>query len=163
MPRAPRPILASLLVLLALGGCSRTRRPSFPPPARPPLFVQLDFETVFNQLRSMLEARSYPLVVEDEQFGSVRTDWVYFDPAEVDVRPMAECPQLPAGDARIRARFGFDVRRRTVQSTVTILTQWQAERLPGFDQSDRGFVDCRSTGEWERMIEATLTQRGTIR
>jgi len=71
---------------------------------------------------------------------------------------MADAPA-----ARIRARFGFDVRRRTVSSTVTILTQWQVERHPGMGSDDRSFVDCRSTGEWERLIEATLTQRGTIR
>ncbi len=163
MPRASRFQIIVLVALIALAGCSRTRRPSFPAPVRPPLFIQLDFETAFNQLRAMLEARSYPLVVEDEQFGSVRTDWVYFEPDAVDVRPMAECPSTGTTAARVRARFGFDVRRRTVQSTVTILTHWQIERLAGFDESDRGFVDCRSTGEWERMIEATLTQRGTIR
>jgi predicted small lipoprotein YifL len=162
MPRVSRPVVAALLALAALAGCSRTGHPTFPPPARPPLFVQLDFETVFNQLRSMLEARSYPLVIEDERFGSVRTDWVYFGPGEVDVRPMADCPAVGTGGGRVRARFGFDVRRRTIQSTVTLLSHWQVERLAGFDRSDRGFVDCRSTGEWERMIEATLTQRRTI-
>lgn len=157
--------LAALLLLLLLpSGCSRATRSSFPPAARPPVFIQLDFETAFNTLRAVLESRHYPLVVEDEQFGSVRTDWVYYEPGELDLRPLAVCPLGPdAAPARARARFGFDVRRRTVNSTVTILTQWQVERLAGFDEADRGFVDCRSTGEWERLIEGTLTQRGTIR
>lgn len=164
MPRALLRFAAVLAAILALGACSGSRRPNFPAPARPPVFVQVDFETVFSTLRGMLEARGYPLVVEDEQFGSVRTDWVYFDAGEVDVSVLADCPGSGAGPAaRIRARFGFDVRRRTVQSTVTILSQWQVERTAGFDESDRGFADCQSTGEWERMVEGTLTQRGTIR
>ncbi|GMV06610.1 MAG: hypothetical protein AMXMBFR53_28860 [Gemmatimonadota bacterium] len=155
---------ALLLLPLALAGCSRASRPSFPPPARPPVFIQLDFETAFASLSAILESRNFPLVVEDPQFGSVRTDWVYYEPGELDVRPLAECQGMEdAPPARVRARFGFDVRRRTVNSTVTILTQWQIERHPGMDTDDRSFVDCRSTGEWERLIEATLTQRGTIR
>lgn len=157
--------LAALILLTLLApGCSRSTRPSFPPPARPPVFVQLDFQTAFNTLRAVLEARNYPLVVEDEQFGSVRTDWVYFGPGEIDLAPLAVCAEGPTGpEARTRARFGFDVRRRTVNTTITILSQWQVERLPSLDGSSRGFVDCRSTGEWERLIEGTVTQRGTIR
>jgi hypothetical protein len=159
-----RALFAVLALALSAGGCSRATRPSFPPPVRAPVFLQLDFETAFGQLLSVMESRNYPLVVEDAQFGTVRTDWVTYEAGEVDLSALATCPP-PAepATARMRARFGFDVRRRTVQTTVTLLTQWQIERLRGFEESDRGWVDCRSTGEWERGIESMLTQRGTIR
>ena len=159
-----RALHAVLVLTLAAGGCSRATRPSFPPPVRAPVFLQLDFETAFGQLLSVLESRGYPLVVEDAQFGTVRTDWVYYEAGEVDLSSLTTCPRpAEAGTARTRARFGFDVRRRTVQTTVTLMTHWQIERLAGFEESDRGWADCRSTGEWERGIESMLTQRGTIR
>jgi len=155
---------ALILALPLLAACARMRAPGFPSPVRPPVLIQVPTEQVFTSLLSMLEARGLPIVVEDEQFGFLRTDWVYWDEGELAVSQVADCPvspELPAG--RVRARFGFDIRRRTVQSSVSILAQWQMERLAGFDESDRGFVDCRSTGEWERMVEGTLTQRQTIR
>lgn len=153
-----------VLSLPLLAGCARMHAPGFPPPVRPPVLIQLPADQVYARLYSMLEARALPIVVEDPQFGFLRTDWVYWEEGELAVTFVADCPvtsELPAG--RVRARFGFDIRRRTVQSSVSILAQWQMEKLAGFDESDRGFVDCRSTGEWERMVEGTLTQRQTIR
>lgn len=153
-----------LLALPLLAGCARMRAPGFPSPVRPPILVQVPAEQVYTTLLSMLEARRLPIVVEDPQFGFLRTDWVYWDEGELAVTAVADCPvstELPPG--RVRARFGFDIRRRTVQSSVSILAHWQMEKLAGFDESDRGFVDCRSTGEWERMVEGTLTQRQTVR
>lgn len=153
-----------VLALMVLTGCARMSAPGFPSPVRPPVLIQVPADQVFTSLLGMLEARGLPIVVEDEQFGFLRTDWVYWDEGELAVTQVADCPvsaELPPG--RVRARFGFDIRRRTVQSSVSILAQWQMEKLAGFDESDRGFVDCRSTGEWERMVEGTLTQRQTVR
>ena len=153
-----------ILALPLLTGCARMRAPGFPSPVRPPVLIQVTADQVYASLLSMLEARGLPIVVEDDQFGFLRTDWVYWDEGELAVSQVADCPvstEMPPG--RVRARFGFDVRRRTVQSSVSILSQWQMEKLPGFDGDERSFVDCRSTGEWERMVEGTLTQRQTIR
>lgn len=156
---------AFITIALALvTGCARMSAPGFPSPVRPPVLIQVQAEQVYASLLAMLEARGLPIVVEDEQFGFLRTDWVYWDEGELAVSTVAECPvSAEAPPARVRARFGFDIRRRTVQSSVSILAQWQMERLAGFEENDRGFVDCRSTGEWERMVEGTLTQRQTIR
>lgn len=157
-----RALITVALALLA--GCARMSAPGFPSPVRPPILIQVQADQVYAGLLAMLEARGLPIVVEDEQFGFLRTDWVYWDDGELTVSTVAECPvSSEAPPARVRARFGFDIRRRTVQSSVSILAQWQMEKLAGFDESDRGFVDCRSTGEWERMVEGTLTQRQTIR
>ena len=158
-----RPML--LLTLLLLTACAHRGAPGFPTPVRPPVFIQMDGDQAYASLLAILENRDLPLVVEDPQFGMLRTDWVTWEGGELDPAAMAECPVTPGTQpGRIRARFGFDIRRRTVQSTISILTQWQIEAHPGMEEGgDRGFVECRSTGEWERMMEGVLTQRGTIR
>lgn len=153
-----------ILALSLLAACARVGAPGFPSPVRPPVLIQVPADQVYPSLLGMLEARGLPIVVEDPQFGFLRTDWVYWDEGELAVSQVADCPvSSGAPPGRVRARFGFDIRRRTVQSSVSILSQWQMEKLAGFDDSDRGFVDCRSTGAWERMVEGTLTQRQTIR
>ena len=156
--------LSLLLMATLSAACSRMNAPGFPPPARPAVLVPSDYETTFHSIARFIESRGMPVLQEDASFGSIQTDWVYWGPGEVDLEAMADC-DLGEGSVpmRTRARFGFEVRRRANRASVMILTQWQAERHAGFDDSDRGFVDCRSTGEWERMIEQTLTQRGTIR
>ncbi len=153
-----------LLVATLPAACSRMNAPGFPPPARPAVLVPSDYETTLRSIARFIESRGMTVLREDASFGSIQTDWVYWGPGDVDLEAMADC-DLGEGSlpTRTRARFGFDVRRRANRSSVMILTQWQAERHAGFDDSDRGFVDCRSTGEWERMIEQTLTQRATIR
>jgi len=154
----------AVLALPFLAACAHARGPGFPSAVRPPVLIQVPADQVYPSLLAMLEARGLPIVVEDPQFGFLRTDWVYWDEGELAVGQVADCPATPGlAPGRVRARFGFDIRRRTVQSSVSILSQWQMETLAGFDDSDRGFVDCRSTGEWERMVEGTLTQRQTIR
>lgn len=153
-----------LLALLLLPGCARMRAPTFPSAVRPPLVIQGIPSEFYPGLLAMLENRGLPIVVDDPQFGIIRSDWVNWDEGKVDVRVMADCPVSPnAPPGKVRARFGFDIRQRTVQSSVTILSHWQIEKVPSLDNSDRGFVDCRSTGEWERMVEGTLTNRNTIR
>ena len=154
----------ALVALAAAGACARMHAPGFPPPARPPLLVELSFEQAFSSLASLVEARGIPVLVADEQFGSIRTDWVYFDPGEVDLTQLADCHLDPAAPPpALRVRYGFEVRRRANRATVTILTQYQVEAHRGFDPNDISYTDCASTGEWERMIEQSLTQRGTIR
>jgi hypothetical protein len=154
----------ALTLVAAAGACTRMRSPGFPPPARPPLLVELTFEQAFGSLSSLMEARGFPVLVADGQFGSIRTDWINFDPGEVDLAQLADCHVDPAAaPPALRVRYGFEVRRRANRSTVTILTQYQAEAHRGFDPNDVSYADCASTGEWERMIEQSLTQRGTIR
>jgi uncharacterized lipoprotein len=156
---------ATALLVAGLGlACAKMGAPGFPPPARPAVLVPSDYETTFNSVARLIEARGMPLLLEDQSFGTIQTDWVYWDAGEVDLQAMADCDLgEEAAPTRTRARFAFDVRRRANRASVQILTQWQAERHAGFDDSDRGFTDCRSTGEWERMMEQTLTQRTTIR
>jgi hypothetical protein len=126
--------------------------------------VETSFEQTFASLSGLLEARGLPVLVADDSFGSIRTDWTYFDPGEVDLTELADC-DLAAGapPPPMRVRYGFEVRRRANRATVTILTQYQAGSRRGFDEDDVAFEDCRSTGAWERLVEQTLTQRGTIR
>lgn len=155
----------SLLLLIAVSAtCARMRSPGFPPPARPAVLVPSTYEATFSAVARLIDSRGMPVLQEDPSFGSIQTDWIYWEPGEVDLEAMADCG-FDEGTVpmRTRARFGFEVRRRANRASVMILTQWQAERHAGFDDSDRGFVDCRSTGEWERMMEQTLTQRATIR
>jgi hypothetical protein len=154
----------AVVVALAAGSCQRARAPGFPPPARPAVLVELGFDQAFASLSALLEARSFPVLVADEHFGSIRTDWIYFDPGEVDLTDLADCHlQAGAPPPALRVRYGFEVRRRANRSTVTILTQYQAGTRRGFDEEDVSWLGCPSTGEWERLVEQTLTQRGTIR
>jgi hypothetical protein len=159
-----RQLIAITLVALSLSGCARLHRPGFPRPVRAPVLVLSDFDMTMSAISGMLETRGIPILMTDSQFGTIQSDWVYWEAGEVDLSYVADC----GGDAdtppnRMRARFRFDVRRRAKGSTVQIATQWQADKHPGFERGTEGFVDCRSTGEWERAVEEALTQRQTIR
>jgi hypothetical protein len=152
----------ALVVLVAT--CARARGPGFPPSARSVILVPTDFTSTFVGLYNLLEVRGLPVLMADSAFGSIRTDWVYWEPGEMNLATMAVCEQVVDSlPMRARARFAFEIRRRANRASVAILTHWQSERLPGFDDSTRGFQDCRSTGEWERAIEQVLTQGATIR
>lgn len=159
-----RTALVAAVALMAAGGCARGGSSGFPPPARPGVLVASDAPGTYEAIRAMIEARGLPLLVENEEFGSLVTDWVHWAPGEVNLAALADCDlpeNAPVGDAR--GRFAFEIRPRANRAQVTILAQYQIERVPGFDDSDRGYVDCRSTGEWERTVAESLTQRGMIR
>ena len=105
------------------------------------------------------------MLVEDVQFGNIITDWVEWAPGEIDLTELADCG-LDGSDpvTHARGRFGFEVRPRANRAQVTVLSQYQVERYPGFDENDSGgYVDCRSTGEWERSVAEALTQRQIVR
>ena len=162
MPR--RTLLPTLAALTVAVACARAGSTGFPPPVRAGVLSATDKQTTFFALSGLMESRGYPVVMADTAFGVLRTDWVQWEAGEVDVSDMADCDVGPnAPPSRTRARFAFEIRRRANRSFVTIISHWQMEKHRGFDDSDRGYVDCRSTGEWERAMEATLTERGPIR
>jgi hypothetical protein len=159
-----RHLIVITVAALSLSGCARLHRPGFPRPVRAAVLVLTDFDVTMAAISGMLETRGIPILLTDAQFGTIQSDWVYWEPGEVDLSYVTDCGD--AADAppdRMRARFRFDVRRRAKGSTVQIATQWQADKHPGFERGTTGFVDCRSTGEWERAVEEALTQRQTIR
>jgi hypothetical protein len=132
-------ILRSLFLLLLItlsAACARMRSPGFPPPARPAVLVPSNYEATFSAVARIIDSRGMPVLQEDPSFGSIQTDWIYWEPGEVDLEAMADCG-LDEGTVpmRTRARFGFEVRRRANRASVMILTQWQAERHAGFDGS----------------------------
>ncbi len=148
---------ALLAATLLLGGCASTSAPGFPPPARPGVLVATDFETTFLTVLSLVESRGIPVLVADRDFGNVITEWIEWAPGEVDLSALADCDlreDTPVSAAR--GRFAFEVRPRANRAQVTALTHYQVERHPGFDDSDRGYVDCASTGEWERAVYDAL-------
>lgn len=154
----------SLLAALAFFACARAGNPGFPPPARPGILVPTSASGTFYALLTLLETRGYSVLMADTAFGILRTDWMEWQPGENDLRNLADCGvDSTALASRTRARFGFEVRPRANRAFVTILAHWQMELHAGFDDSDRGFVDCRSTGEWERTVEEALLQRQLIR
>lgn len=155
------PALAAVAVAVA---CARAGAVGLPPPVRPGVLAAGDARSTFLALSSLMESRGIPVLMADTSFGVLRTDWVDWEPGEIDLSDMADCGGGPdSPPSRMRARFGFEVRPRANRSFVTILSQWQIERHSGFDDSDRGYVDCQSTGEWERSVEQSLTQRQVIR
>lgn len=155
---------AVLTLILATGACARATSTGFPPPVRPGVLVATDFETTFAALQGMLESRGMPLLVEDHRFGNLITEWIEWGPGEVNLPAMAEC-DLGENDRvyNARGRFAFEVRPRANRAQVTIISHFQVEAHPGFDESDRGYVDCRSSGEWERVVADALTQRQVVR
>jgi len=159
-----RQLIVFTVAALSLSGCSRLHQSGFPRPVRAPVLVLSDFDVTMSAISGMLETRGIPILVTDTQFGTIQSDWVYWEAGEVDLSYVADCGGDPdVALDRMRARFRFDIRRRAKGSTVQIATQWQAEKHPGFQRGSAGYVDCRSTGEWERAVEEALTQRHTIR
>ena len=154
------PLLAALAVATA---CARNQQTGFPPPVRPGIISPTTAQVTFRSLASLMEARGFPVLMADTSFGVLRTDWVEWSPGEVNISTMADCEVgADAPASRTRARFSFEVRPRANRSFVTIISQWQMEKHGGFDDSDRGFVNCMSTGEWERMLEESILQRQVI-
>lgn len=154
----------ALVVGIAAGSCRRAHAPGFPTPARAAVLVDMSFERAFGALAGLLEARGIPVLVADDHFGHIRSDWVYFDAGEVDLTELAVCDlQADAPPPPVRIRYGFELRKRANRATVSILTQYQSGARMGFEEDDLAWTDCRSTGEWERVVEQSLTQRGTIR
>lgn len=157
-------LLAAGVALVTAGACARAGSSGFPPPARPGVLVASAAPDTYEAIRAMMEARGLPILVEDQEFGTLITDWVNWAPGEVNLSALADCnlpDDAPVADAR--GRFAFEIRPRANRAQVTILAHYQIERYPGFDDSDRGYVDCRSTGEWERAVAESLTQRQIIR
>lgn len=159
--RTALPLLAALVVGAA---CARAGAVGFPPPVRPGVLSATGAQSTFRMIFGLMEVRGFPILMADTAFGILRTDWVEWDPGVMDLKDMADCGVEPGAlPSRTRARFAFEVRPRANRSFVTIISQWQMEKHAGFDASDRGFVDCQSTGEWERAMEENLTQRQVIR
>jgi hypothetical protein len=155
------PALAAVAVAVA---CARAGSVGLPAPVRPGVLSSTDAQSTFRAISGLMEAQGFPVLMADTSFGVLRTDWVEWDAGEMNLEDVADCeigPDWPA--SRTRARFAFEVRPRANRSFVTIISHWQMEKHVGFDDSDRGFVDCRSTGAWERAMEETLTQRQVIR
>lgn len=155
-----RGLLVALAALAVASSCTRMKAPGLPPPARPGVLVPMSYEQAFAALNSLVESRGMPVLVADANFGNIRTDWIYYDPGEIDLRALADCHRNDdAPPAPVRIRYAFEVRKRANRATVTIFTQYQIEAHRGFDGSDRGYAECDSTGEWERAVEQSLTQR----
>ncbi len=66
--------------------------------------MELSFEQAFGSLAALLESRSIPVLVADDQFGSIRSDWTYFEPGEVDLTRLAECHLRSPARRRAAAR-----------------------------------------------------------
>ena len=159
-----RSLFLALAAMTVAVACARAGAVGLPPPVRPGVISPTDARTTFRSLSGLMESRGFPVLMADTSFGVLRTDWVDWEPGEIDLADMADCGGGPdSPPARTRARFSFEVRPRANRSFVTIISHWQVERHGGFDESDRGYVDCVSTGEWERAIEETITQRQVIR
>lgn len=159
-----RPLIPVFAALLLVVACVQARNVGMPGPVRPDVLSVADAQSTFRSLSSLMEARGFPILVADTSFGFLRTEWVEWDAGEVDLRDVADCDASPESPPyRTRARFAFEVRARAHGSFVTIISHWQMEKHAGFDESDRGFTDCTSTGEWERAMEEMLTQRRAIR
>jgi len=159
--RTVLPLLAALVVAAA---CTRAGSVGFPPPVRPGVLSATDAESTFRGLAGLMESRGFPILMADTAFGVLRTEWMEWDVGEMNLENLADCGVGPnAPPSRTRARFAFEVRPRANRSFVTIITHWQMEAHAGFDDSDRGYVDCQSTGEWERTMEENLTLRQVIR
>jgi len=159
-----RPFLPVLAALVVAAACARTGAVGLPAPVRPGVLSNTNAEGTFRAISGLMEAQGFPVLVADTAFGVLRTDWVEWEAGEMNLQEVADCevgPEPPP--SRTRARFAFEVKPRANRSFVTIISHWQMERHVGFDQSDRGYVDCRSTGAWERAMEETLTQRRVIR
>ena len=160
----PRALVTLLATLAVAASCARARGPGMPPPVRPGISVSRDAQSVFLGINALLEARGIPVLLADTAFGTLRTDGVEWEPGENSFEGIADCGvTADSPPSATRARFGFDVRARTIHSYVTIMTQWQMETHRGFDGSDRGYVDCPSTGEWERRMEENILQRQVVR
>ena len=155
------PVLAALVVAVA---CARAGAVGFPAPVRPGVSSATDAQRTFMAISGLMEAQGFPILMADTSFGVLRTDWVEWEADEMNLQDMADCEVGPeAPPARTRARFAFEVKPRTIRSFVTIISHWQMEKHTGFNESDRNYVDCRSTGEWEKAMEDMLTQRQVIR
>ena len=159
-----RPLIPVLAALVVAAACARAGAVGLPAPVRPGVSSATNAQSTFRAISGLMEAQGFPVLMADTAFGVLRTDWVEWEAGEINLQEMADCDVGPeAPPSRTRARFAFEVKPRTIRSFVTIISHWQMEKHGAFDGSDSGYVDCRSTGEWEKAMEETLSQRQVIR
>lgn len=165
----PAGISASALVFL-LAGCGGAPLETFPSLVRTGVTVQDERTQAYldDAVREYVDVHGLPVEQGNLVSGRLTTEWF---PLESLDPALARCPEArgaaPAeGDRyetpRFRARYRFTLLPRAGQTLLRVEAHWQREASGPAFETDGAWVDCPSTGEWERATEERLVMRASL-
>lgn len=163
-PPSDRRILIPALVGL-LCGCSPGHLESFPSLVRPGVEVpQADYRLA-DAVEEYVSFRNLPVSPQQMRTGVVTTEWFEVHGLEVKPTPLAECPGPPPTEQELepdyRARYRFSILPRASLRLFRVEAHWQKE-LRTTDPDQPSWIDCRSTGAWEREAEDRIILRARL-
>lgn len=111
-----------------------------------------------------VEFRGLPVSPDRMRSGVLITEWFPVANLELPPTPLAECPgesvAAEEGPA-YRARYRFSILARGGFRLFQVEAHWQREGGEGADAA-KPWVDCRSTGAWEREVESSILLRAKL-
>lgn len=164
---SPRTVSARLVLLVPLvlatlaAACARFTNEPFPPRVRPGVQVNISQDRVWAAIVEFVNSRGVGVARVDSMSSThaVTTDWFAMSGIDSPDGSLATCPSASEEPPpAYRGRYRFTVGARTIHSFLTVEAHWQAERLEGLDGTP-SWVDCTSTGEWERRTADWLVLR----
>lgn len=157
-------LLAGLLLALGSGGCSPGHMEAFPPPVRPGVDVHPADYRLHDAVAEYIQFRNLPVSPERMRPGVIITEWFPVDDLELQPTPLAICPGTTPSEGRdslYRARYRFNILPRGGIRLFRVDAHWQRERDTVDPEAPR-WVDCQSTGAWERDAEDRIILRAKL-
>jgi len=165
--RTAPPSLTLLLraALLCCSGCSPGHLDTFPPLVRPGVEVTQSDYRLQEAVEEYVNFRNLPVSPQRMRSGVITTEWFEVNGLEIPPTPLAECPrttsQAARGEPSYRARYRFSILPRASIRLFRVEAHWQKE-VPAANPDEAAWVDCSSTGAWEREASERIILRARL-
>lgn len=153
-------------VLLLLAGCAGSTLDTFPAMVWTGVTVHDERAVPWldDAVQEYVDVHGLPVEQGTVGRGRLTTEWFPVDALDP---ALAACPETPATatdlvDPRHRARYRFTLLARAGQTLFRVEAHWQKEAPDRGFEDEEGWVDCPSTGEWERLTAERLVQRARL-
>lgn len=154
----------ALLLWTGAWGCSPGHIQAFPPPVRPGVDVHQQDYRLREAVVEYIEFRNLPFSPERMRTGVVMTEWFNVHDLELPPTPLAICPgpsSTGGPPPEYRARYRFSILPRGGIRLFRVEAHWQKAQ-PNMGSDGPRWVDCRSTGAWEREAEDRIILRARL-
>lgn len=156
-----RPLLLALGLISA--GCVEAQIEAFPIAPHRPQDVPMEGARLSEAVTEYISLEGLDLI-NGRGLGQIRvTDWTDVYRIEGGDPPLAECPATASdeGEPLYRARYRFDISSRTGIRSLHVLAHWQVAQGVSL-AGQTNWVDCRSTGAFERRTQDRIATRARM-